>query len=599
MTVQVQNTTQYYAGPITKGTVLSIKDFTFADNSHVSVKIRNNPTPWRYGVDYTVSGANESDRTLTIQKDVAAEEVLVAYLDVPITQDVKPEEGGSFPADVQEYSLDKAIYICQMLQERISRSLQISVDTNFNGTLPELIPNRTFKINSSGTGIILSTYDPDQALVLTEDFKKVAEAAAAAAKTSEANAKISETNAKASETATEQLKNETAQIKQDTQAIANKAIQDINTEEASALAAVAASTQDAKDWAIKMDGKVNNEDYSSKHYANEAKLAASVSGRITGETIFSLDPLDEAGIHLFDGSLLNAGGIYDEFITKYIAKLYASHPERFTTEEDWQAKVAQYGVCGKYVYTEGVSVRLPKVTGIVEGTLVASELGDIVEAGLPNATGWVASIAMWDANFAGGMFTARNETGVYITNALNVTETRPVKTIDANLKLANPIYGNSTTVQPQTIKGYLYIVVATVTKTDIVVDIDNVVTDLNGKLDTDCTNATPVGTEFMAHQAMPSLKKLTLSLQASGATYTAPADGWFYLSFNTNNNTDSIVILTINGMGSSGNAVPFQGWKQASLPVSKGNVVAVSYQRNGTNYGTAFQFYYAQGAIND
>ena len=44
---------------------------------------------------------------------------------------------------------------------------------------------------------------------------------------------------------------------------------------------------------------------------------------------------------------------------------------------------------------------------------------------------------------------------------------------------SNSIYGNSNTVQPQSIKVFYYIVIATTTKTDIEVDIDEIVTDLN------------------------------------------------------------------------------------------------------------------------
>ena len=55
---------------------------------------------------------------------------------------------------------------------------------------------------------------------------------------------------------------------------------------------------------------------------------------------------------------------------------------------------------------------------------------------------------------------------------------------------SSPVYGKSTTVQPQTIKSLLYICVANSVKTQIQVDIDNIATDLNGKADRDLSNAT-------------------------------------------------------------------------------------------------------------
>ena len=118
----------------------------------------------------------------------------------------------------------------------------------------------------------------------------------------------------------------------------------------------------------------------------------------------------------------------------------------FFTEEQWKDCVAKYGSCGKFVYSDD-GVRLPKVSDIVQGTTDASELGDMIEAGLPNIT---------------GTFTA-----------------------------SDIVYGRSGTVQPQTIKALLYIVVATAIKTPVEVDIDEIATDLNGKADKDFSNATP------------------------------------------------------------------------------------------------------------
>ena len=335
MTVQVQKAYQYYQGPILANTELPIIEFTFIDNSHVSAKIRNNDKIWQYNIDYKISGAGTTERKITVLKEVLATEILAVYLDVPITQMVAPEEGGLFPAATQEFTLDKLTYICQMLQERVARSLQISVDTEFNGILPELLPNRTFKVNALGTGLILSEYDPDQAIVVVENFRKAAEAAAAAAKESEANAKTSETNAKVNEIATEQIKQDTEQIKQDTeqikqdteqikqaaQAIADKALQDIGTAKTDAISEVsntkdsaiqvinteetlvisniqtegAKSIQLAKDWAIKMDGKVNDEDYSSKYYAEKAAYFGADKLKV------DCSNLSETGKKVFDG----------------------------------------------------------------------------------------------------------------------------------------------------------------------------------------------------------------------------------------------------------------------------------------------------------
>lgn len=234
---------------------------------------------------------------------------------------------------------------------------------------------------------------------------------------------------------------------------------------------------DAKDSLPSQEGN------SGKFLTTDGSVAKweNISGLVFGSTIFSLIPLTEAGLHLLDGSLLNVGGIYDEAITK-ISALKSSNPNLFTTEENWQQSVTTYGVCGKFVYTEGVSLRLPKVTGFVEGTLDATALGDLVEAGLPNI---YASFAGMSHIAPYGAVRRADENVSPVTGAASGGG---VANLILEASTWNAIYGKSTTVQPQSIKGYLYIVLATTTKTNVQVNIDNVVTDLNGKADRDLSN---------------------------------------------------------------------------------------------------------------
>ena len=150
-----------------------------------------------------------------------------------------------------------------------------------------------------------------------------------------------------------------------------------------------------------------------------------------------------------------------------------------SAEDAWQAQVAEYGVCGKFVYDpEANTVRLPKITGFVEGASGVHNLGDLVQAGLPNITG------TFDADYLTSPGTVANVTGAFYDAGVGskygssgATGNTDVLGLDASL--SNNIYGNSTTVQPQAIKVLYYIVVATSAKTDIQIDIDNVVADLN------------------------------------------------------------------------------------------------------------------------
>ena len=269
-------------------------------------------------------------------------------------------------------------------------------------------------------------------------------------------------------------------------------ISDVNTaaanitaiQNAPTYATNAANSADlAQDWATKMNGLVDNVDYSSKYYAQISSQNADALK--IGQIISSILPLNSAGVHLLDGSLLQSGGIYQAFID-YIANLYTTYPQCFTDEATWQTTVATYGSCGKFVYDSvNNTVRLPKITGFIEGTINSSVLGDLVEAGLPNITGAyrpnVNVSAFREVAITTGAFKPSDDTGLEYGVGFAVAGTS-YASLMLDASLSSPIYGKSGTVQPQSIKVYYYIVIATTIKTDIEVDIDNIVTDLNDKV---------------------------------------------------------------------------------------------------------------------
>ena len=320
-----------------------------------------------------------------------------------------------------------------------------------------------------------------------------------------------------------------------------------------------------------------------------------VPARNIGEIVPSTVPLTDSGLHLLDGSLISAGS-YLAFVD-YISGLMTDYPDLFETEANWQSAVTTYGVCGKFVY-DGVNrtVRLPKITGFIEGTTDATALGDLVEAGLPNITGGGISseVVYYDNRYANGAFytgdTGAADRGVPSGN----TCTYAYWNFDASR--SNPIYDNSSTVQPQAIKTLYYIVIATTTKTDIQVDIDEIATDLNGKADVDLTNVNNTGSSRSAGWALPSTTYDALTF-INGAEYTAPANGYFCLSgYNSNGNLNNVAGLENTTTGTGSLSVPpiYSGsigiWTVAA---QKGQKV-VAYNYNGTV--TDFRFVYAEGS---
>ena len=131
--------------------------------------------------------------------------------------------------------------------------------------------------------------------------------------------------------------------------------------------------------------------------------------RNVGEIFPALLPVTDAGAHLLDGSLILGGGIYQGFVD-YIANIISIYPDISTTESAWQSSVSTYGSCGKFVYdSTNNTVRLPKVSDILQGTTDLSALGDLVEAGLPNIIGRFTAVS--DQTTRSGAFTNGGGTG--------------------------------------------------------------------------------------------------------------------------------------------------------------------------------------------
>jgi hypothetical protein len=340
-----------------------------------------------------------------------------------------------------------------------------------------------------------------------------------------------------------------------------------------------------------------------------------------------------------------------------ITAKYKKLPNYFCTETEWQASVTQYGSCGKFVYNNVTyyawyydnsttvyttsialgdtvtlysiengyitnlnktaeiqertgfttiviydvtgwharnsdkdelirSVRLPKVSDILQGTTDLSALGDLIKAGLPNILG----ITSYRSDLVSGAF------GTYQGTAYGLgTSTSSSNCINFDASRSSSLYKNNfNKVQPQTIKTLLYIVIATSSKTDIQVDIDEIATDLNGKADNDLTNVTDTGYIKMAGASMPSSRYINLTLGASGSTYTAPADGWYYFDKQSTQQTQLTGTYVYD---TNNNFIYAQGNGYHNiwiLPVLKGYKMIIYYTLEGQT--NRFRFIYAKGS---
>lgn len=102
-------------------------------------------------------------------------------------------------------------------------------------------------------------------------------------------------------------------------------------------------------------------------------------------------------------------------------------------------------------------------------------------------------------------------------------------------------------------------------------------------------------TEYIAHNAMPSDRYINLTLGASGAIYTAPADGYVFLRKHTVTENRYIGLYRHNNIGVSSMVVcPVANRDSAVfIPVKKGQMFKCLYDMDGTT--DEFRFVYAEG----
>lgn len=143
---------------------------------------------------------------------------------------------------------------------------------------------------------------------------------------------------------------------------------------------------------------------------------------------------------------------------------------------------------------------------------------------------------------------------------------------------------------------YLYFYVGNFTQTALENTAGLNASLFNNKADIDLGNLNTAGKEVVAHLSMPSSRKDDLTLGASGATYTAPADGWVYLSKTAGVSGTKIEMrnITCNFRTSSVISVSTGHWLYCSIQASKGDSIEVTYTATGTT--NTFKFIYANGA---
>lgn len=182
-------------------------------------------------------------------------------------------------------------------------------------------------------------------------------------------------------------------------------------------------------------------------------------------TIFaSAVPQIDARVHLLDGSTISQTGIYKTFANLIKSLVAAGHNITYSSDTEFYSDVATYGQCGKFVIDDvNGTIRLPLITEFIASNNGGKEIGLAQLDEFKSHQHAFSINAMNDSwSCAGG--------GYYVPKGGGVWH-------------YNTDYKGGSETRPKNVRYPYYIVLAAGYKSDQVVDIDNIVTELDGKQD--------------------------------------------------------------------------------------------------------------------
>ena len=319
------------------------------------------------------------------------------------------------------------------------------------------------------------------------------------------------------------------------------------------------------------------------------------STKVGSRTNYFAFGVDEAGNHSAWTGKVDMNGCYININGERWWTGYTT----FNPEEWWQYLVTTYGSCGKFVYDSVANtVRLPRIEGFIEGTSNLSKLGELVKAGLPNITGRAGD------NIQNGDATTLNNTtveGAFYYGSSKNSDNLRFSSVGVSLcnalcldaSRSNSIYGNSTTVQPQAVKVFYYIIVASSSKNTIGNDGTKIVEDLQYKANNDLSNVVKPNQAFINQSVgwmIPDYKRGISIPRETLQNWVAPATGVLYGRVDWNSTGGWIYVNGYPTVGGVSDTSSIGG-----IVLNTGDVVTYSnFDTNATSY---FYFYPFQGAI--
>lgn len=337
---------------------------------------------------------------------------------------------------------------------------------------------------------------------------------------------------------------------------------------------------------------------------------------IPNQTIVSELPLTDANLHLKDGALLSGSGAYSDYVD-LIAEIYNSGDATtsFCTEAEWQTSNTNYGFCNKFVYDSVANtVRLPKVNS-EHGALIKSySSGDSWYRIYQD--GWCEQSNKIDISSAETtiqLLVPYVDTNYTVLNSDGWLSGTPASTNSCVRVLSNSSFtayfnsgyerwfacGYTDISDLQTAPIYEYIVVGIVSKTQIQIDIDNVLADLANKADKDFSNVSAPVQAFKNMSIgwiMPDYSSAITSSTTplSSTPFVAPSDGIYVMSGNWNSGTNKIYINGVDYSIYIGEVVSGEVFSNLTLLLNKND--SVYFSETATNSRYTHVFFPCKGA---
>ena len=158
---------------------------------------------------------------------------------------------------------------------------------------------------------------------------------------------------------------------------------------------------------------------------------------------------------------------------------------------------------------------------------------------------------------------------------------------------------DTSTLLKQDSTNYLYICVGNTTNYESMTEVVNqgmeILEQVAQKVNVDGTNLTAEGKRLISSYAMPSSRYIDLTVGASGAEYSAPADGFVFCIRNSTQEFGTIILQNLTtGIGVSHQNILNGNNAYCYLPVRKNDI----FQWRSATSGTflTFRFYYTQGS---